>query len=68
MADAVLVTLYNELIDAASAARLRVYAPDSGFQVGLALATKAGKIYGAAILKCKSLTGQNCYHFHRKES
>ena len=35
----------NELIDAASAARLLAYAPYSGFQVGAALITKAGKIY-----------------------
>ena len=39
------VTQYNELIDAASAARLLAYAPYSGFQVGAALVTKAGKIY-----------------------
>ena len=40
-----LFTQYTELIDAASAARLQAYAPDSGFQVCVALATKAGKIY-----------------------
>lgn len=39
------LTQYNELIDAASAARLLAYAPYSGFQVGAALITKAGKIY-----------------------
>ena len=38
-------TQYNELISAASAARLLGYAPYSGFQVGAALVTKAGKIY-----------------------
>lgn len=36
---------YNELIDTALAARLWAYAPYSGFHVGAALATKAGKIY-----------------------
>jgi cytidine deaminase len=39
------LTKYNELIGAASAARLLAYAPYSGFQVGAALVTKAGKIY-----------------------
>jgi cytidine deaminase len=39
------VTQYNELIGAASAARLLGYAPYSGFQVGAALVTQAGKIY-----------------------
>jgi cytidine deaminase len=39
------VTQYNELISAASAARLLAYAPYSGFQVGAALVTKDGKIY-----------------------
>lgn len=39
------VTQYNELIGAASAARLLAYAPYSGFQVGAALVTNAGKIY-----------------------
>jgi len=42
--------------------------PIPGFQVGVAFATKAGKIYGGAILKCKRLTWQNCYRFHREES
>jgi cytidine deaminase len=39
------VTEYNELISAASAARLLAYAPYSGFQVGAALITKEGKTY-----------------------
>jgi cytidine deaminase len=39
------VTTYNELINAATAARDLAYAPYSGFQVGAALATNAGKIY-----------------------
>ena len=36
---------YNELIGAASAARLLACAPCSGFHVGAALVTNAGKIY-----------------------
>ena len=36
---------YNELLGAASGARPQAYTPNSGFQVGAALATKAGKIY-----------------------
>ena len=39
------VTKYNELISAATAARDLAYAPYSGFQVGAAVATNAGKIY-----------------------
>ena len=39
------VTQYNELIATASAARSFAYAAYSGFQVGAALITKAGKIY-----------------------
>jgi cytidine deaminase len=39
------LTQYNELIGAASAARLLAHAPYSGFQVGAAVATKTGKIY-----------------------
>lgn len=35
----------NKLIDTASDARRLAYAPYSGFQVGAALATSAGKIY-----------------------
>jgi cytidine deaminase len=45
VADPLEVKQYNQLIDAASEARKLAYAPYSGFQVGAALATSAGKIY-----------------------
>jgi cytidine deaminase len=46
---------YTELIGTASAARLRAYVPYSGVQVGAALATKAGKIYGGCNIENVSL-------------
>ena len=49
------VTQYNELITAASAARSLAYAPYSGFQVGAALVTKAGKIYTGCNIENVSL-------------
>src|SRR5205085_5012245 len=39
------VTKYNQLVEAATAARRSAYAPYSQFSVGAALITKAGKIY-----------------------
>ena len=46
---------HNKLIEAASEARKLAYAPYSGFHVGAALATGAGKIYTACNVENVSL-------------
>jgi len=55
VADPLDVKQYNKLIDAASEARKLAYAPYSGFQVGAALATSAGKIYTGCNVESVSL-------------
>ena len=51
---------YNELIEAAIAARAKSYAPYSGFAVGAALLTKLGKIYTGANIESASYTPTVC--------
>ena len=49
------VTKYNQLVEAATAARRSAYAPYSQFSVGAALITKAGKIYTGCNIENVSL-------------
>src|SRR5437868_12927568 len=49
------VMKYNQLVEAATAARRSAYAPYSQFSVGAALITKAGKIYTGCNIENVSL-------------
>lgn len=51
---------YRDLMLAAEAARENAYAPYSGFKVGAALMTTAGKIYTGCNIENASYTPTNC--------
>ncbi len=51
---------YEELIEEAKKARKRAYTPYSGFQVGAALVTKAGKIYHGCNIENAAYGPTNC--------
>ncbi len=53
-------TQITELFDTARAYRLRAYTPYSHFQVGAALLTKEGKIYGGCNIENAAYGPSNC--------
>ena len=52
--------MYEQLIDAAKAARLRAYAPYSHFLVGAAVATRSGKIFPGCNIENSSYGATIC--------